>query len=272
LIPSLNIAALTQRTGVPSDTIRKWEQRYGVLHPERTAGGQRRYSELDVARVEWLKERIREGYRIGEAAALLGAGDQVARTPAELRTAFVTATIASDVDALGQLVDQALTLSTLDESFAQVLTPALIEVGEHWAAGMVSVAQEHLASSAVRGALQKLLSDQRADVRGTAVLACAPGERHEIGLLMLAVLLRSDGWQIAYLGADTPFVDAVALAERLDATTLCFSAASKESAKSLHSELATTPRHEALNVIVGGRGTKTTDARDAVTRLRAFAA
>ena len=147
LNPNLNIAALTQRTGVPSDTIRKWEQRYGVLHPERTAGGQRRYSELDVARVEWLKERIHEGYRIGEAAALLGAGDQVARTVDELRTGIVDATIASDVDALGQLVDQALALSTLDESFVQVLTPALVEVGERWASGAVSVAQEHLASS-----------------------------------------------------------------------------------------------------------------------------
>ena len=69
----------------------------------------------------------------------------------------------------------------------------------------------------MRAALQKLLADPRADVRGTAVLACAPGEQHEIGLLMLAVLLRADGWQVAYLGADTPSADAVALAERLGA-------------------------------------------------------
>ncbi|HEY8644412.1 MAG TPA: B12-binding domain-containing protein [Gaiellaceae bacterium] len=269
--PSLNIAALTQRTGVPSDTIRKWEQRYGVLHPERTAGGQRRYSELDVARVEWLKERIHEGYRIGEAAALLGAGDQVARTVEELRNGIVAATIASDVDALGQLVDQALALSTLDESFVQVLTPALVEVGERWASGAVSVAQEHLASSTVRAALQKLLSDQRADVHGTAVLACAPGERHEIGLLMLAVMLRSDGWQVAYLGADTPFADAVVLADELDATALCFSAASKESARALDRELATTPPRDALTVVVGGRGTTKTDVRDTVAQLRKLA-
>jgi methanogenic corrinoid protein MtbC1 len=272
LIPSLNIAALTQRTGVPSDTIRKWEQRYGVLHPERTAGGQRRYSELDVARVEWLKERIHEGYRIGEAAALLGAGDQVARTDEELRNGIVTATIASDIDALGQLVDQALALSTLDESFVQVLTPALVEVGARWKSGSVSVAQEHLVSSTVRAALQKLLSDQRADVRGTAVLACAPGERHEIGLLMLAVMLRSDGWQVAYLGADTPFPDAVALADRLDATALCFSAASKESAQALEHELATTQTRQSLTVLVGGRGTKKTDVRDAVEQLRKLVA
>ncbi len=272
MIPSLNIAALTQRTGVPSDTIRKWEQRYGVLHPVRTAGGQRRYSEIDVQRVEWLKERIHEGYRIGEAAALLGEGDHVARTVGELRSAIVAATIANDVDALGHLIDQTLALSTLDESFLEVLTPALVEVGDRWASGTVSVAQEHLASAMVRAALHKLLSDQRADVRGTAVLACAPGEHHEIGLLMLAVMLRSDGWRVVYLGADTPCADAVALSDRLDATVICFSAASTESAQALDRELSATPVRDSLNVIIGGRGTNTTDVRDTVAELRRLAA
>src|SRR4051794_41935098 len=70
----LNIAALSRRTGVAADTLRKWEQRYGVLRPARTTGGQRRYSELDIDRVEWLRARLAEGYRIGEAAALLGTG------------------------------------------------------------------------------------------------------------------------------------------------------------------------------------------------------
>jgi methanogenic corrinoid protein MtbC1 len=85
---------------------------------------------------------------------------------------------------------------------------------------------------------------------------------------MLAVMLRSDGWQVAYLGADTPFGDAVALADRLEATALCFSAASKESAQALDRKLATTPPRKSLNVIVGGRGTKKMDVRDAVARLR----
>ena len=75
----LNIAALARRTGVAPDTLRKWEQRYAILQPSRTSGGQRRYSERDVARVEWLRERLDEGYRIGEAASLLGS---VGPTPA----------------------------------------------------------------------------------------------------------------------------------------------------------------------------------------------
>src|SRR5213078_2548473 len=100
---------------------------------------------------------------------------------------------------------------------------------EQWRRGALTVAQEHLASSTVRSALQRLLADARGCVRGVAVLACAPGERHDIGLLMLAVLLRADGWQVAYLGADTPVGDAVALAEESGARLLCFSATMRES-------------------------------------------
>jgi methanogenic corrinoid protein MtbC1 len=268
-VPSvLNISALTQRTGVPSDTIRKWEQRYGVLHPRRSPGGQRRYSELDVERIEWLKARIRDGYRIGEAAALLGDGASVAHTPAELRDAIVAAAQAGDVVELGRVVDQTLALSSLDQAFHGVLEPALVEVGERWAGGEVSVAHEHLASATVRTALQTLLSDPRPDVRGTAVLACAPGEQHEIGLLMLAVLLRSDGWQVAYLGANTPLADAIALADSLDARVLCLSTSLRAGADELDRALAREPLRASLTVFVGGRGTENTDLRGAVTHLR----
>ena len=269
--PSLNIAALTKRTGVPPDTIRKWEQRYGVLRPERTAGGQRRYSEVDVARVEWLKARIEEGYRIGEAAALLGSGEAVAMSPAKLRSAIVAAASASDIIALARLVDQALALPSLEQSFVDVLEPSLRDVGDAWAAGDLTVAQEHLASSTVRAALQKLLADARASVRGIAVLACAPDERHEIGLLMLAVLLRGDGWQVAYLGADTPLRDAIGLADRLGASALCFSAAIEKHAAALAKGLARERVPPQLEVLVGGRAADGPNAREAVAALRAHA-
>ena len=82
----LNIAALSRRTGVAPDTLRKWEQRYGVLRPVRTAGGQRRYSEMDVQRVEWLRDRIRDGWRIGEAARVIDEAASVALDePSDLR-------------------------------------------------------------------------------------------------------------------------------------------------------------------------------------------
>lgn len=253
--PNLNIAALTQRTGVPPDTIRKWEQRYSVLRPARTPGGQRRYSELDVARVEWLKERLKEGYRIGEAATLLGSGSDypvVAGTPTELASAIVEATIVSDVNGLARLVEQALSSGRHAEAFVESLAPALVEIGRLWECGKIDVAQEHLASGTVRAGLQKLLSDARGGLRGSAVLACAPGEQHEIGLLMLAVLLRADGWQVAYLGADTPCAEALALAEALGARALCFSTTLAESARALARQLSGVDRAATLHVLVGG--------------------
>ena len=250
----LNIAALTKRTGVPPDTIRKWEQRYGVLAPERTAGGQRRYSELDVERIEWLKARLEEGYRIGEAAALLGAGGEVVPSSADaLRAAFLDAALHSDTAALARVVQQSLALGSPADAFAAVLTPALVEVGERWEAGELSVGQEHLATAVVRTSLQRLLSDTRPGVRGTAVLACAPGEQHDVGLLMLSVLLRGDGWEIAYLGADTPVDEATALAARLGAGALCFSTSREETARELARGLA--GKQLAATVVVGGRVT-----------------
>lgn len=226
---ALNIAALSRRTGVAPDTLRKWEQRYGVLDPARTAGGQRRYDDLDVARVEWLRDRLAEGYRIGEAARLLAAAPATAgRTTAELRSALWEAIHAADVNAVEGLLDRAFGLYPVERALVEVMAPVLREVGDRWASGGVSVGQEHLFSEAVRARLERLLADARGSVRGVAVLACAPVERHELGLLMLAVLLRADGWQVAYLGADTPVADAVALADALSARLLAMSISMEE--------------------------------------------
>ncbi|MFZ1878666.1 MAG: B12-binding domain-containing protein [Gaiellaceae bacterium] len=271
---NLNIAALTRRTGISPDTIRKWEQRYAVLQPSRTPGGQRRYSELDVARVEWLKARIHEGYRIGEAATLLGSGyPVVAGTATEIASALVEATIRADVNGLARLVDQALSGPSLEDAFSESLAPALTEVGALWADGKIGVAQEHLASGTVRAALQKLLSDPRGGLRGTAVLACAPGEQHEIGLLMLAVLLRADGWQVAYLGPDTPPLEALSLAIDVGARAVCFSATVEASAKALKRELAAADAPPDISVLVGGPAAPTKQSlHSTVAKLRKLAA
>jgi methanogenic corrinoid protein MtbC1 len=261
--PTLNIAAFAHRTGVPAETLRKWELRYGVLTPERTTGGQRRYGDRDVARVEWLKARLAEGYRIGEAATLLGAtADATPGTPAELREAVYGAIARTDLSSLIRLVEQALALNVVEDAFMDVFAPVLAAIGERWEQGELSVAHEHLASCVVRAHLERLLADVRGDVRGTAVLACAPGERHELGLLMLAVLLRADGWQVAYLGADTPLKDAVALAESTRARVLCVSATMKESTERLCRELAGLQVPKGIDVVVGGRGVGRAEAKD----------
>jgi methanogenic corrinoid protein MtbC1 len=245
----MNIAALSRRTGVAPDTLRKWEQRYAILRPTRTAGGQRRYSELDAARVEWLRARLAEGYRIGEAAALLGGGSgEISTDPAELRAAMLSAIRAADDARLANLLDQAFALHPVELALEEIVHPVLVGVGEGWERGELSVADEHLATATMRAHLERLLADVRGGVRGVAVLACAPGERHDLGLLMLGVLLRADGWQVAYLGADTPTADAVELADRLSAQVLGLSVAMTERIEALRG-LEAPP---GVRLVVGG--------------------
>lgn len=283
--PLLNIAALARRTGVAADTLRKWEQRYGVLHPARTAGGQRRYTETDVQRVEWLRDRIRDGWRIGEAARVLGDTTGAALDgPDELGEALVVAIRDSKPRDLAAILDQAFSVLPLEQALAEVVTPALRWTGEAWRRGELSVAQEHAITEKVRAHLGKLLSDGRGDARGVAVLACAPGEQHDIGLLMLAVLLRADGWRVEFLGADTPVDTAAAFAEQIGATMLCISAAREESLDLLRSALAQGEEPLRPALVLGGAAVTPETAQElratyangpldlAVARLRKLAA
>ena len=264
--PGLNIAALARKTGVPAHTLRKWEQRYGVLCPARTSGGQRRYTDLDVARVIWLRDRLGDGYRIGQAAALLTAATAPpATTPAELRNALLGAVDLADTEAIERLLDQAFALHPIEVACEDIVGPLLTEVGDRWERGAVSVAQEHVISGAVRGRIARLLADRRPGVRGRAVLACAPGERHELGLLILAALLSADGWGIVYLGAETPVDDALDLASVVEADVVCFSVSLSEHVDALTANLGRErPRRPA--VVLGGRAVNRELARAARAR------
>lgn len=253
----LNIAAVAQRTGIGADTLRKWERRYGVLRPNRTTGGQRRYDESDVARVEWLRDRLADGFRIGEAAALLA--DDAATTPSStsgLRDAIVAAVSDPDPRQLDALVEQAFTLHDVETALEEILAPALSTVGDRWRNGAEFIAEEHLLSEAICSRLRVLLADRRHAVRGTVVLACVPGERHQLGLLTLAVLLQADGWLALYLGDDTPLEASLALVRHMGAEVLCLSASTPELLADLRDRLADGQVPEAVRVIVGGAATE----------------
>lgn len=279
----LNIAAIARRTGVAPDTLRKWENRYGVLRPARTAGGQRRYDEADVQRVEWLRDRIAEGWRIGEAARMLDAETMALDDPPDLRDALIVAIRDVDLPTITATLDQTFAVLPLAEALTDVVTPALRWTGEAWHRGELSIAQEHAISAKVRAHLTRMIADGRADVHGVAVLACGPGEQHDLGLLMLAVALRADGWRVEYLGADTPADTAIAFAERINATMLCFSAARTESVAALRESLEEPGREPTVPIVIGGAASSPAVARElgatyvngnltsAVTRLRRLA-
>jgi methanogenic corrinoid protein MtbC1 len=202
------IGELAQRTGVSPDSLRVWERRYGLLRPERSEGGYRLYSVEDEQRVRAMVGHVEGGIPAGEAARLVldGVGiHQVEGPPlpalsGELRQSLDRFDDAGAQAALDRLIGE-LSFETVAR---EVLLPYLRELGDRWERGEASVAQEHFASIVIRG---RLLALARGWDRGTgprALLACAPGEQHELGLILFGLALRGHGWGITYLGADTP--------------------------------------------------------------------
>jgi MerR family transcriptional regulator, light-induced transcriptional regulator len=206
----MRIGELSRRTGVSPELLRAWEQRYGLLRPTRSAGGFRLYSSADEERVRRTTELIAEGLSAAEAARLAATADGSGPSQDVPLVTDLATRLRESLDGFDTAVAQA----TLDRLFAavsvefaltEVLIPYLHELGERWAAGTVSVAQEHFAANLIRARLLGLALDWGAGGTPTAVAACLPGEAHDLGLVMLGVLLARRGWQITFLGADTPF-------------------------------------------------------------------
>jgi DNA-binding transcriptional MerR regulator len=208
----LRIGQLARRTGVSPELLRAWEQRYRLLQPTRTAGGFRLYSAADEARVQRMQRLVSGGLAAAQAASLVLSDDEPTPPPAS-PSATALEEAAGDLTAsLDRLHEQAAN-TALDRLFAaytvetvlqEVVLPYLHRLGERWATGEVSVAQEHFASNLLRGRLLGLAQGWGQGRGPAAVLACVPGEQHELGLLAFGVALRRRGWRITYLGTDSP--------------------------------------------------------------------
>ncbi len=215
----LRIGELSRRVGVPVESLRAWERRYGLLAPSRTQGGFRLYAEDDVARVLAMRANLHRGLSAAEAARLALAEDVAepvsAPSPIVQASELVSALDRFDEVGAHQALDRLFAILTLDVVLRDVLQPYLRDLGERWERGEVSVAQEHFASNLLRGRLTALA---RAWDRGRgprALLACVEGERHDLPLVAFGLALRGRGWRISYLGADTPVASLVEAARTL---------------------------------------------------------
>ncbi len=215
----LRIGELSRRVGVPVESLRAWERRYGLLAPSRTPGGFRLYGEDDVARVLAMRAHLGGGLSAAEAARLA-----LAEEVAETAAAPIPITDAKELEAAldrfdetaaQRAIDRLLATLTLDVVLRDVLMPYLRELGERWEQGEASVAQEHFASNLVRGRLTALARSWDRGTGPRALLACAEGELHDLPLLAFGLSLREQGWRINYLGADTPVASVVEAAQAL---------------------------------------------------------
>ena len=178
-----------------------------------------------------------------------------------LQQAYADAVLAGDEAAAERVVREAIELGLAEgEIDDRVITPVMRLVGDLWAAGRLTVADEHLATEISIRVLALQREAFRAAARRAAerVLLAAPeGERHVVGLTMTGNLLVHAGYDVRLLGADVPIDALVAAVARHRPVAVGLTATLSETASLLPEIVARVRALEPhLDVVVGGSATE----------------
>ena len=264
------IGGVASRTGLSEHVIRAWERRYGLPVPQRTAGGYRVYTEDDVRLLRRLRELTEDGVPISEAVRLAvesrneTSGQEEPTVPAsgeggqlrQWKRGIITAAKRLDQRMVEAVLDHALSALPPLLVYERLMVSVQRELGEHWHAGRLGVAEEHLVSQAIRSRLVRLFHAVPAGARRHAVCACFPDEEHDIGLLGAALRFREAGFRVTYLGARTPGPDLVRTVRELRPDVVALSCVQDPGARIIRNVLREITRHlpRGTRLVVGGRG------------------
>jgi DNA-binding transcriptional MerR regulator len=256
------LGSVTRLTGLSPELLRAWERRHRAVQPHRTPGGARRYRASDLERLRLLKAAVEAGHRIGQLAGLSNAeleplGRDAGDAPPRNHLGEVLAALA-DFDAAEAQRLLALQLSALGAvRFAhEIASPLAREIGERWADGSMGVASEHLATALLRSLLGSALQPGASALRGARILfATLSDERHELGLLMAALVAMGAGANPLYLGPDLPHEELARVTAQSGAAALALGLVNPPTAeltRSLAALREALPAHVAL--WIGGAG------------------
>lgn len=267
------IRVVSARTGLPMETLRAWERRYGFPSPERRPGSNRRlYSKADLDKLVAIRGALANGYRVGDVIAkaipeleLLAGAKETAPASASPVSAvddLLDLLARDDVATLeGELRRAALALGPR-RFVTELAHPFAIEVGQGWADGKLAVRHEHLATELLVTQLRHMLASyQDIEARPLVLLATLPGEPHTLALQMVALYLVVQGAKPRLLGGPTPADEIIEAARvfRADAVGLTVTPTSdrKESRKAVKAMRRSLPA--GVPIWLGGCGAAALD-------------
>ena len=269
----LPIRTISSLTGVKPMTLRAWERRYGLIRPKRTPKGHRLYTHQHVERIRRVLTLIERGVPVGRVRDLIDAEPALTAKgagPWEGYLEQMAAAIARfDELELDRVHEEALSLHPVDQVTRRLYLPLLAKLGERWRDLTGAIAEEHFFAMYLRSKLGTRLQYRARYTTGPLILgACAPGEQHEIGLLLFALEAHSAGMRTVLLGADTPLEDVAVACNRSGCQAVVISSSVDPSQEFLASQLPALVSSVRVPVFVGGR----TGARHATAISAAGAA
>jgi len=267
----MGIGALSRAVGIPADTLRTWERRYGFPVPDRTPSGHRRYRAADIPRLRRIAALLARGVRAGdaltagdaEAELLLRASSLVDGAPVGIVStlppvdALLHAIRRLDARDLTRRLQAAWAALGPVEFAATCMAPLLTEVGDRWARGELEVRHEHFLTECVEDFLRTVRIPIAAETGGPVVaLATLPGESHGLGLQLASLVLVANGLRTVNAGIQLPEDEIVSLATDAGAFAVGVSVSSASggsgTARRLTRLRAKLPRR--VRLLVGGTG------------------
>ncbi len=256
--PAYPIRTVGELTGVNPVTLRAWERRYGLLAPLRSEGGQRLYSQGDVDLVHRVKALVQGGMAVAQACELARR-----HVPAERRRAagpwqrwhdeVVAAVEQFDEARLERAYAEMLALYPIERVTREALLPVLATLGQRWQDRPGGIAEEHFFGVYLRNKLGARFHHRSGEATGPRlVLACLPGEQHEVGLLLFALAAHERRFRIVMLGAGMPLAETGYAARRCRAEAIVLSASLPGDAEALAQPLAELVTGAGVPVFVGG--------------------
>lgn len=247
-----------ERTTIPASTLRQWERRYDFPKPERAESGYRLYSDTDIASIQEMRRHIADGIPASRAAELVQRMQQKQQAQASPRALndiaqdLIQALLELDDQRADDVFSEAYALHPIEAVLTDVVRETLVTIGHLWHDGKIKTTTEHFASNYIQGKLRALYSiTSNTRHAPKLIVACAPSDQHELGALMMAVVLRRAGYKVYYIGADTPVNDLIMMATHLNADAIMISATAQDSYTHLTEYSSTFKSIEPL-VIFGG--------------------
>lgn len=280
------IGVVADRTGLTPEALRAWERRYGVVSPTRSQGGQRLYSDADIARLSLLVKSSQVGRSVGSLARLptrelelLVAQDadqgQVRPIPSVEHLALAMAAVRDMApDRLGSLLRRALLSLGTIEFLEQVLSPLLIEIGTEWHAGRLEIVHEHAASAVVQQLLGRLTGELEVTSPSPCALIATPmGQRHSQGAMIAGAVAAHDGWRVVWLGADLPGAQIATAARDHAPDIVGLSVLTTDNLETLRSELLDLRKglDAGTPLLIGGSGAPVLSDLDGISEVRDLA-
>ena len=263
LVPIRTVSSLT---GVNSVTLRAWERRYDLVKPIRTPKGHRLYTIADVELIKQVVSLLNNGMAIGQARQVLDSGKARSESASSVeevrnfepwqdyRDRLLQATIAFDGGVLNDIYTEVLSLYPVDIVTSRLIVPLLRELGERWARGLGSIAEEHFFSVFLRNKLGARFHHLGRNRRGPKLLAaCLPGEHHEVGLLLFALAALDWDYRVVLLGPNTPLEELSPVVERAAIQAVVLSGSAEVAPMTVEEELPRLCRSLAIPVFIGGQ-------------------